>query len=113
MGAERYPLPTGASDAASMSAWKEEFERVRAETELAGRGAAVAEEADRTHGEIQSWLRDLGLDVRSQLLRPAFRAIGNLRVRFLPYSELETHRETICRFGQGMKPIEAIARSLF
>lgn len=215
VGAERYPLPTGASDAASMSAWKEELERVRAETELAGRGAAVAEEADRTHGEIQSWLRDLGFalgfdvwiasndrsrvvdgaplsrgcrdmlpaaiecspgadvirlidvlwiskhdervvaafevehttsiysgivrlldlalgapghaadglflvapdkreaDVRSQLLRPAFRAIGNLRVRFLPYSELETHREAICRFGQGMKPIEAIARSLF
>jgi type II restriction enzyme len=51
-------------------------------------------------------------DVRSQLLRPAFRAIGNLRVRFLPYSELESHREAICRFGQGMKPIEAIARSL-
>ncbi|MCM2317287.1 MAG: type II restriction endonuclease [Thermoanaerobaculia bacterium] len=214
VGAERYPLPTGASDATSMSAWKEELERVRAETELAGRGAAVAEEADRTHGEIQSWLRDLGFalgfdvwiasndrsrvvdgaplsrgcrdklpaeiecspgadiirlidvlwiskhdervvaafevehttsiysgivrlldlalgapghaanglflvapdkreaDVRSQLLRPAFRAIGNLRVRFLPYSELESHREAICRFGQGMKPIEAIARSL-
>jgi type II restriction enzyme len=215
VGSERYPLPTGASDTVSVSAWKEELERVRAETEHAGRGAAVAEEADRTHGEIQSWLRDLGFalgfdvwiasndrsrvvdgaplsrgcremlpaeiecspgadvirlidvlwiskldervvaafevehttsiysgivrlldlalgapghaanglflvapdkreaDVRSQLLRPAFRAIGNLRVRFLPYSELETHREAICRFGQGMKPIEAIARSLF
>jgi type II restriction enzyme len=214
VGAERYPLPIGVSDAASISAWKEELERVRAENELAGRGAAVAEEADRTHGEIQSWLRDLGIalgfdvwiasndrsrvvdgtplsrgcrenlpaeiecspgadvirlidvlwiakhdervvaafevehttsiysgivrlldlalgapghaadglflvapdkreaDVRSQLLRPAFRAIGNLRVRFLPYSELESHREAICRFGQGMKPIEAIARSL-
>ena len=51
-------------------------------------------------------------DVRNQLLRPAFSRIGDLNVRFIAYSELETHREAIARFGQGMKAIEAIARRL-
>jgi len=34
-------------------------------------------------------------------------------VRFLPYSELENHRQAMARFGQGMKAIEAVARSLY
>ncbi len=51
-------------------------------------------------------------DVRTQLGRPAFSRIGDLDVRFLPYSELRTHREAIARFGRGMKPIEAIARRI-
>lgn len=51
-------------------------------------------------------------DVRAQLTRPAFRRVANLRVRFLPYSELERHRESMSRFGHGMKAIEAVARSL-
>jgi type II restriction enzyme len=50
-------------------------------------------------------------DVREQLRRPAFnRVIDLLDLRFIPYSELARHREAIARFGQGMKPIEAIAR---
>lgn len=48
--------------------------------------------------------------LRAQLRRPAFRSVANLNVRYLPYSELETHRESIARFGHGLKPIEAIAR---
>ncbi|MBI2846880.1 MAG: type II restriction endonuclease [Chloroflexi bacterium] len=51
-------------------------------------------------------------EVREQLLRPAFSGIGNLNVRFLPYSELEKHREAMARFGQGLKAIEAVARRL-
>jgi starch phosphorylase len=31
---------------------------------------------------------------------------------FLPYSELERHREAMARFGQGLKAIEAVARDL-
>ncbi len=50
--------------------------------------------------------------VRDQLGRPAFSRIGDLRVRFLPYSELEAHRHAMARFGQGMKPVEAVARAL-
>ena len=52
-------------------------------------------------------------DVRAQLARPAFSRVRELQVRFLPYSELETNRHAMARFGQGMKAIEAVARSLF
>lgn len=51
-------------------------------------------------------------DVRSQLSRPAFSRVADLQVRFLPYSELEEHRDAMARFGQGMKAIEAVARPL-
>lgn len=51
-------------------------------------------------------------DVRAQLRRPAFRNVAELQVRFLPYSALEQHRESMARFGSGMKPVEAVARNL-
>ncbi len=51
-------------------------------------------------------------DVREELKRPAFRCISNLDVRYIPYGELETHRAAITRFGQGLKPIVAIARTM-
>lgn len=51
-------------------------------------------------------------DVRAQLARPAFRTISSLRVRYVPYGELERHREAIARFGSGLKGVEAIAREL-
>lgn len=51
-------------------------------------------------------------DVRSQLQRPAFRHVASLGIRYLPYSELESHRESIARFGEGMKGILAISRSV-
>ena len=51
-------------------------------------------------------------EVRAQLARPAFRAIGALRVRYLAYGELERNREAMMRFGSGTKPLEAIARTL-
>jgi type II restriction enzyme len=35
-----------------------------------------------------------------------------LAVRYLPYSELETHRDAMARFGAGLKAIEAVARTL-
>lgn len=50
--------------------------------------------------------------VRAQLGRPAFAKIRDLSIRFLPYSELETHRISMARFGHGMKAVEAIARVL-
>lgn len=51
-------------------------------------------------------------DVREQLRRPAFSRVVDLNVRFIAYGELAKHREAIARFGQGLKPIEAIARRL-
>jgi len=51
-------------------------------------------------------------EVRTQLKRPAFSRVADLGVRFLSYGDLERHRESIARFGSGMKGIEALARSL-
>ena len=51
-------------------------------------------------------------DCRLQLQRPAFSRVADLRVRYLGYSDLRDNREAIARFGQGMKPIEALARAL-
>jgi type II restriction enzyme len=52
-------------------------------------------------------------EVRAQLRRPAFSRIGDLKVMYLPYGELRSHREAISRFGRGMKPIQSISRSLW
>lgn len=51
-------------------------------------------------------------EVRAQLRRPAFSRVADLQVRFLPYSELEKHRDAIARFGTGMKGLQAISRVL-
>jgi type II restriction enzyme len=51
-------------------------------------------------------------EVRAQLTRPAFSRVSDLRVRYLPYGELDRHREAMARFGHGMKAVEAIARDL-
>lgn len=51
-------------------------------------------------------------EVKGQLNRPAFSRVRDLCVRFVPYGELDKHREAIARFGTGMKGIRAIARTL-
>jgi type II restriction enzyme len=51
-------------------------------------------------------------EVRAQVNRPAFSSVADLNVRYLPYGELFKHRESIARFGSGLKGIEAIARRL-
>jgi len=51
-------------------------------------------------------------DVRLQFARPAFSRVTDLHLRYLPYSELSKHRETIARFGSGLKAIHAIAKPL-
>jgi type II restriction enzyme len=51
-------------------------------------------------------------EVRAQLLRPAFPQIADLRVRFLAYSQLDQNRDAMARFGAGLKPLDAIARTL-
>ena len=50
--------------------------------------------------------------VRAQVRRPAFQHIADLQVRFLPYSALEQHREAMAQFGQGLKAIHAVARTI-
>ncbi|KGF78069.1 type II restriction enzyme, partial [Massilia sp. JS1662] len=51
-------------------------------------------------------------DVQAQLRRPAFSRVAELGIRYLPYSELKSHREAIARFGTGLKPLLEISRSL-
>ena len=51
-------------------------------------------------------------EVRAQLHRPAFSRVADLQVRFLPYGELERHKDAIARFGSGMKGIQGISRVL-
>lgn len=206
VGSGRYPLPPASDDASALKQWEADVARVRAE---AAEVTSKLREQDRTHTDVQAWLRDLGQalefdvwiaandqgrlhdgkplgdgcrrtlpvssdgaeavrlidvlwldratdrvaaafevehttsiysgivrlldlacgspdvgelfivapddredEVRAQLRRPAFRAVGDLRVRFLPYGELETHRASIARFGSGLKPISALARSV-
>ncbi|HWA70741.1 MAG TPA: type II restriction endonuclease [Polyangiaceae bacterium] len=213
IGSGRYPAPPNNGDAMQRSAWAADLERVRAEAH-AHRVSDAGKDSDRTHTEIQVWLRDLGhalgfdvwvaandrarvygtgqlgdgcltelpsaladapgadavrlidvlwldrgadhvaaafevehttsiysgiirlLDlamgvpssatrglylvapdnredqVRAQLARPAFRHVVDLQVRYLPYGALASHREAMARFGQGLKAVEAIARSL-
>ena len=51
-------------------------------------------------------------EVQAQMRRPAFQHIQQLGIRYLPYSELEKHRDAISRFGQGLKAMMAISRPL-
>ena len=214
IGSGRYAAPPRADDAGARAAWEADLARVRADAATADKALTAAQEGDRTHTEVQGWLRDLGRalgfdvwiaandagrayaggrlgdgclrslpasieqapgadavrlidvlwlerdtgrvagafevehttsiysgivrlldlalgdidqpvrglflvapdaredDVRAQLARPAFSRVADLQVRFLPYGELERHREAMARFGAGMKAIEAVARRL-
>jgi type II restriction enzyme len=215
VGTGRYAAPPRADDAAARAAWEADLRRVREETANERKILETTRADDRTHTEVQAWLRDLGIalgfdvwiaandrgrewnggvlrdgcldelppalvevdgidairlidvlwldrgggpvvaafevehttsiysgivrlldlalgpagkaavgslflvapdareeDVRAQLRRPAFRRIADLKVRFLPYGELEEHRKAIARFGHGLRAIEAIARDL-
>lgn len=51
-------------------------------------------------------------DVRAQIARPAFSRIADLSVRYLPYSELQRHREAIGKFGAGMAALDKISHRL-
>jgi len=55
---------------------------------------------------------DRKVDVAQQLRRPAFSRVAELGIRYLPYSELRTHREAIARFGSGLKPLLEITSTL-
>jgi type II restriction enzyme len=214
VGSGRYPAPPREDDAGARAAWEADLAQVREDSAKDVKALAAAREGDRTHTEVQAWLRDLGHalgydvwiaandrarawqggrlgdgcldalppalagapgadavrlidvlwlekahgrvaaafevehttsiysgivrlldlalgapdqavaelflvapddredDVRAQLARPAFSRVADLRVRYLPYGELERHREAMARFGSGLKAVEAIARTL-
>ena len=213
LGSGHYLPPPCEDDGAAISAWQSDLARVR-EASAASKALQVAREGERTHTEVQGWLRDLeralGFDVwiasndrsrpyaggklgdgcpdklpaalagspgadavrlidvlwldrstgrvvaafevehttsiysgivrmldlalgapeqaveglylvapdsreaevREQLRRLAFSRVQDLGVRYLPYGELERHRENMARFGQGLRAVEAVARRL-
>jgi type II restriction enzyme len=51
-------------------------------------------------------------EVAQQLKRPAFSRVSELGIRYLPYSQLKEHRETIGRFGSSIKPLIEISQLL-
>ena len=214
IGSERYTVPPRDDSEDARRAWETDLQKVRAESAASLKMRTKADEQDRTHTEVQGWLRDLGLslgyevwiasndqsrqfrdaklgdhcltqlpaslqnepgieairlidvlwiqsngggviaafevehttsiysgivrmldlamgtsqaglhgmflvapddrehEVRAQMRRPAFQQIGDRGIRYLSYSELEKHRDTIARFGEGMKGIMAISHPL-
>lgn len=61
IGAGRYKPPP--PDEAALAEWELDLSRVREEADLANKAMRAAREEDRTHTEIQGWLRDLGLSL--------------------------------------------------
>jgi len=59
IGSSRYAPPSG-DDAAARMAWEAELARVKSDTAKAAKVLNAAREQDRTHTEVQEWLRDLG-----------------------------------------------------
>jgi len=60
LGNERLPAPPLADDAAARAAWEADLTKVRQEAKRSAETLRRAQEGDRTHTEIQGWLRDLG-----------------------------------------------------
>lgn len=220
VGSGRYAAPPRADDAGAIAAWEADLKKVRDDSAAALKAQKAAEQEDRSHAQVQGWLRDLGRslgfdvwvaandrnrpveggrlcdgcvevlpavleastgveavrlidvlwlerangaaagtgrvaaafevehttsiysgivrmldlalgvpdhagvrlflvapdaredDVRQQLTRPAFRRVADLSVRFLPYGELEKNRDSMARFGSGLKAVEAVSRVL-
>ncbi len=214
VGSGKYAAPPRGDDEAATQAWQQDLARVREVAAAERKTLELARTSDRTHTQVQGWLRDLGLslgfdvwiaandrgrplddgrlgdrcltalpeplasvdgaeavrlidvlwlqrgtahveaafevehstsiysgivrmldlalgsqggalrglflvapasregEVRTQMRRPAFRSITGLAVRYLSYDALDQHRDAMARFGAGLKPIEAIARTL-
>jgi type II restriction enzyme len=60
VGSGRYTAPPRTEDDAARAAWAADLTRVREESAKDARALADARESDRTHSEVQGWLRDLG-----------------------------------------------------
>jgi type II restriction enzyme len=60
VGSGRYLAPPRADDAAARAAWEQDLLRVREEGAKQRKAIEASQVDDRTHTEIQGWLRDLG-----------------------------------------------------
>ena len=60
IGSGRYAAPPREDDSAARAAWEADLARVREEGEKVRKARETEREGDRTHTEVQGWLRDLG-----------------------------------------------------
>lgn len=60
LGTERYPLPPRDDDAGALAVWEADLARVREESSKERKVRDVEAQGERTHTEVQGWLRDLG-----------------------------------------------------
>lgn len=60
VGQERYSAPPTGDDSLARAAWEADLAKVRELSTKEKKAADEARESDRTHTEIQGWLRDLG-----------------------------------------------------
>lgn len=51
-------------------------------------------------------------EVAQQVRRPAFSRVAELKIRYLPYSQIREHAAAIERFGSGLKPLFEISEVL-
>ncbi|WP_456093774.1 type II restriction endonuclease [Novosphingobium rosa] len=61
VGAGRYPAPPLDGSGETLASWGSRLEAAREEARTLSKAAMAQGESERTHSEIQSWLRDLGL----------------------------------------------------
>ena len=60
VGTGRYAAPPRTDDSAARAAWEQDLAKVREESAAERKAREGARNDDRTHTEVQGWLRDLG-----------------------------------------------------
>ncbi|MGK4455833.1 type II restriction endonuclease, partial [Klebsiella pneumoniae] len=61
IGSGRYPAPPRDEEDQGVESWTARLEQARAEAQSLNKALQKQGESDRTHSEIQAWLRDIGL----------------------------------------------------
>src|SRR3546814_5867780 len=61
IGSGRFPAPPRSDSTENARDWTAMLDETRAQAQKLDKSIANQKESDRTHGEIQSWLRDPGL----------------------------------------------------
>lgn len=61
VGSGRYPAPPHGDDEVARIAWQDDLAKVREQSARERKEMEAARSGDRTHTEVQGWLRDLGL----------------------------------------------------
>ncbi len=63
IGTGRYAAPPRSNDQTEKSLWETDLRKVRAESAASQKMKEKSDAQDRTHTEIQGWLRDLGVSL--------------------------------------------------